>query len=67
MNYLSPLELLYKWEKNKPNEIYLSQPIDGIWHTWTWQEFGLEVRKMAGYLKSLNLPLKSKIALLSKN
>ena len=67
MNYLSPLEMLYKWEQEKPNEIYLSQPIDGVWHNWTWKEVGVEIRKMATYLKSLNLPNDSKIALLSKN
>ena len=67
MNYLSPLEMLYKWEHEKPNEIFLSQPIDGIWHNWTWKEVGVEIRKMAAYLKSLNLPNDSKIALLSKN
>jgi len=67
MNYLSPLEMLYKWEQEKPNEIYLSQPIDGVWHNWTWEEVGKEVRKMAAYLKSLDLPENSKIGLLSKN
>ena len=67
MTYLSPLEMLYKWEQEKPNEIYLSQPIDGTWHNWTWKEFGIEVRKMANYLKSLDLPKDSKVALLSKN
>ena len=67
MNYLSPLAMLYKWEQEKPNEIYLSQPIDGIWHNWTWAETGQEVRKMAAYLRSLNLPAQSKIGLLSKN
>ena len=41
MNYLSPLEMLYKWEGAKPNEIYLSQPIDGVLHNWTWGEVGL--------------------------
>ncbi len=67
MTYLSPLEMLYKWEKSKPDKIYLSQPINGVWHHWTWKQFGLEVRKMAAYLKSLELPRDSKIALLSKN
>jgi long-chain acyl-CoA synthetase len=67
MKYLSPLEMLYKWEQAKPDEIYLSQPINGIWHNWTWKEFGIEVRKMAAYLKSLDFPQDSKIALLSKN
>ena len=67
MKYSSPLEMLYKWEQEKPEEIYLSQPIDGAWHHWNWKEFGIEVRKMATYLKSLDLPRGSKIALLSKN
>ena len=67
MKYLSPLEMLYKWEQEKANEIYLSQPIDGVWHNWTWAEAGQEVRKMAAYLKSLDLPANSKIGLLSKN
>ena len=67
MNYLSPLEMLYKWEREKENEIYLSQPINGVWHNWTWREVGLEVRKMAAYLQSLNLPKQSKVGVLSKN
>ena len=67
MNYLSPLEMLYKWEQEKPNEIYLSQPIDGVWHNWTWKEVGEEVRKMAVYLQSLDLPKQTKVGILSKN
>ena len=67
MTYFSPLEMLYKWEQKKPDQIYLSQPINGIWHHWTWKEFGQEVRKMAAFLKSLDLAKESKIALLSKN
>ena len=67
MAYLSPLEMLYKWEQEKPHKTYLSQPINGVWHHWTWKDFGIEVRKMATYLKSLDLPKESKIALLSKN
>ncbi len=67
MNYLSPLEMLYKWEQDKPNEIYLTQPINGIWHSWTWKEVALEVRKMAAYLIKLDLPDGSKIGILSKN
>tara|TARA_B110000495_G_scaffold203278_1_gene226300 strand:- start:1684 stop:3324 length:1641 start_codon:yes stop_codon:yes gene_type:complete len=67
MKYLSPLEMMYKWEEEKGNEVFLSQPINSIWHDWTWEEVMLEVRKMAAYIKSLNLEEKSKIAILSKN
>tara|TARA_B000000532_G_scaffold243295_2_gene239104 strand:+ start:83 stop:1744 length:1662 start_codon:yes stop_codon:yes gene_type:complete len=67
MRYLTPLEMMYRWEKEKPNQLYLSQPIEGIWHNWTYQETMLQVRKMASYIKSLNLEKQSKIAILSKN
>ncbi|MDC1024290.1 AMP-binding protein [Flavobacteriales bacterium] len=67
MNNLTTLDWLYKWEKEKPNSIYLSQPINGVWHNWTFYDFGQEVRKMASYIKSLNLKKNSKIGILSKN
>ena len=35
MKYLSPLEMMYKWEVEKENEVFLSQPIDGIWLSWS--------------------------------
>ena len=67
MKYLSPLEMMYKWEAERQDEVFLSQPINGQWHNWTWKETMLEVRKMANYLTSLNLEEKSKIGILSKN
>ena len=67
MKHLSPLELMYKWEVEKGNEVFLSQPIKDEWHNWTWKETMIEVRKMASYLKSLNLEEKSKVGILSKN
>ena len=55
MKNSTTLDWLYKWEKEKPNSIYLSQPINGAWHNWTFYDFGQEVRKMAAYIRSLNL------------
>ena len=63
----SPLEMLYKWEQETPNKLYMRQPIKGIWHEWTWKHTAEQVRKMAAYLKSLNLPEGSRIGILSKN
>ena len=67
MSYLSPLEMLYKWEQKRPDDIYLSQPINEVWHNWTWKEVAGEVRKMAAYLQTLDLPANSKVGILSKN
>jgi long-subunit acyl-CoA synthetase (AMP-forming) len=60
--------MVYHWEKAKANSVYMTQPIGGgktVDYTW-----GLavdEARRMASYLKSLNLPEKSRIGLISKN
>ncbi len=66
-DYQSPLEMLYRWESESPNKLYMRQPINDEWHKWTWSETATEVRKMAAYLQSLDLAPKSKIAILSKN
>ena len=59
--------MLYHWEKLTPDKIYLKQPIEGVWHTWTWQQTGREVRQLAAALEEQKLPPGSRIALLSKN
>ena len=65
--YSSPLEMLYKWEQETPDKVFLRQPINDKWHEWTWNQTGEEVRKMAAALKGMNLPAGSNIALISKN
>ena len=63
-----PLEQVYRWEKAKADDIYLTQPMgNGVVQEYTWNRAVGEARRMANYLKSLNLPPKSNIALLSKN
>jgi len=63
----SPLAMFLKWEKEIPDELFLRQPVNENWKNWTWAEAGHEARKIAAGLKSLNLPEKSHIAILSKN
>ena len=68
MKYRSPLEMMYHWESSKrKDDIYLSQPVNGSYHDWTWSECMIQVRKMANHLRNLNLPNQSKIGILSKN
>jgi len=62
-----PLEQFLKWEKEKPDRIFLRQPINGVWKTWTWAQAGDEARRIAQGLRSLGLKEKAHIALLSKN
>ena len=63
-----PLDMVDHWEKAKANSVYMTQPIgDGKTVDYTWGRAVDEARRMASYLKSLNLPEKSRIGLISKN
>ena len=62
------LNRAYRWEKERANEIYMTQPMGGeAIETWSWAETLLAARKMAAHLRSLDLPAQSRIAILSKN
>jgi long-chain acyl-CoA synthetase len=67
------LQRLYHWEKTTPERVVFTQPYEGAAkgagqvRTWTWKQAMEETRRMATYLKSLSLPPKSNIALISKN
>jgi long-chain acyl-CoA synthetase len=63
----SPLEMFSLWEQKEPDRVIFRQPFDGEWKTWTYRQAGNEIRRIAAGLKSLNLPVRSPIALLSKN
>lgn len=67
MKYKSPLSLLYHWEKATPEKVYLKQPIADVWHSWTWEQTGREVRQLAAAIIALQLQPESHIAMISKN
>lgn len=62
----TPLQAFLHWEKETPEKIFLRQPIAGKWHTYSFDQAGEEIRKIASELKS-SLPPRSKVAILSKN
>ena len=57
----------YKWEKELADKPFLLQPFGDRWEAWTWAEVGKMARKLATGLRSLGLPPKSHIGLVSKN
>ena len=62
------LEGAYRWEKEAPDRVYMTQPLDGgASREITWKETLDEARRMAAHLQSLDLPPNSSIAILSKN
>ncbi|AOY87950.1 AMP-binding acetyl-CoA synthetase [Marinobacter salinus] len=63
-----PLDMVYHWETAKANSLYMTQPVgNGKVVEYTWGKAVDEARRVAAYLKSLNLPEKSRIGLISKN
>jgi long-chain acyl-CoA synthetase len=64
------LECAAYWETYSADRICFTQPMgggDANIKTWNWAEAVGEARNMASYLKSLDLPERSSIALCSKN
>ncbi|WP_078084946.1 AMP-binding protein [Microbulbifer mangrovi] len=66
--FAEPLEYVLRWEKERPAETYLTQPLkDGSVESFTWGDTVDQARRGAAYLKSLDLPEGSNIALIGKN
>lgn len=64
----SALEAFYQREAKHPDKIYLVQPLaDGRVEEITWGQVGDQARRVATYLRSLEFPQGSHIALISKN
>lgn len=63
----SPLQEFLRNVQQIPNEVFLRQPFNGQWKEWTWKQADDECRRMAAAIKSLGLPEKTHIAVLSKN
>ncbi|MDH5604295.1 MAG: AMP-binding protein, partial [Cyclobacteriaceae bacterium] len=55
------LEMFYSWEAKTPERVFLSQPHEGRYDHYTWHETGNQVRQVAYYLHSLQLPPNAKI------
>lgn len=63
-----PIDRFLHWERVQPHKVYMTQPFpDGRVVDYTWAEVGEQVRRMAAYLVSLELPKGSHIALLGRN
>lgn len=67
MQILSPVEKFNHWVAVQPDKTFLRQPFNGEWIHISWKKADDEIRRMAAYLRSLNLPPQSKIAIISKN
>ena len=65
--YTTPLEMLYQWNKSVPNRIFLRQPINGKYKTYTWSQVNDQARRLASSLLAQGLVKGDRVAILSKN
>ncbi|RQO56031.1 AMP-binding acetyl-CoA synthetase [Paucibacter sp. KBW04] len=62
------LDYIYQHEAQRPQQIYLTQPLGGgAVQDYSWSRCLDEARRMAAHLQSLQLPPGARIAILSKN
>jgi long-chain acyl-CoA synthetase len=62
-----PLQRIYKWEHERPEAIFLTQPSGGHVRDWTWREAVGESRRVAAWLRAQNWEPGSRVAILSRN
>lgn len=66
-NYPLITDKFCEFEASRPNERFLAEPVRGVYQTFTWQEAGQQIRRMAQKLREMGLGKNDKIAILSKN
>lgn len=63
-----PLQCLYRWERERANQVYLTQPTGGgAVLNITWAEAADQVRRMASWIQAQGWPAGSRVAILGKN
>lgn len=63
-----PIERVLRWERERPDSLAMVQPLGGgAVREYTWNMAVGEARRLAAYLRSLGLPPRSRVAILSKN
>jgi len=65
--YPTILDKFYQYEKELATKDFLVEPVNGTYERITWQEAGIQIRKMAAALQSMGFEAGSKIAILGKN
>jgi long-chain acyl-CoA synthetase len=65
--YPTIVDKFCQYEKEKPNHLFLAEPVNKIYQNFTWGEAGKEIRSIANYLQNSGLEKGDKVAILSKN
>ena len=69
MSYTVPtiIDKFCEFESSRSSKLFLAEPVQGVYQTFTWQQAGSEIRRMAAALQRMGLGKNDKVAILSKN
>ncbi|WP_371189119.1 AMP-binding protein [Thalassotalea maritima] len=67
MEYKTPLANFLLHASTRPNDIFLHQPIEGDYHTFTFAEVEKKARQIAHYLQQQGYQTGERIGILAKN
>ncbi|MFN3667329.1 MAG: AMP-binding protein, partial [Sediminibacterium sp.] len=67
MYYPNIVEKFCQYESEKPQQLFLAEPVKGTYRTFTWEEAGNQIRTMAAALNAMGFGKDDKVAILSKN
>ena len=61
------LERIWRWERERPGQVFLSQPVAGRVQDWTWARAAAEARRIAAYLRAQRWEPGTPVAILARN
>ncbi len=64
---LTPLAMMYRWERERPDDIYMVQPLNGLYHSYSFTSVMDQARRVAARLQAMGLPAGSRIGIFAKN
>jgi len=62
-----PLQRFNHWLTRQPDAIWLRQPVQGVWHDYSWRQVDDQARRLASALLALGCVPGERVALLAKN
>lgn len=62
-----PLDRFNHWLALCPDDVWLRQPVAGVWHAFTWRQVDDQARRLASALLALGCVPGDRVALLAKN
>ena len=66
-NYPTLIDKFCAFETSQANQLFLSEPVRGVYQNFPWAEAGQQISKMAAALNAMGLGKDDKVAILSKN